>query len=213
MAADPARSRPGEINHHFGGRGIYFRDPDDHLMEISHVARGEEWLPSVPKHLLLYDYLGAEPPEFIHLPLLRNPDRTKLSKRRNPTSLSYFRKLGFLPEAMVNFLGLAFVAIGEGDELMDFDALAAAFDPAALSLKVYRIDAPLPAPLINLYVPYTLETGAFYEKLHIGSYLLFALLPLAGIHYWRLFRPTLLPYWGVLLLGVMDWVSSWCRRV
>ena len=106
---------------------------DDHLMEISHVARGEEWLPSVPKHLLLYDYLGAEPPEFIHLPLLRNPDRTKLSKRRNPTSLSYFRKLGFLPEAMVNFLGLAFVATGEADELMDFDALAAAFDTAALS--------------------------------------------------------------------------------
>lgn len=106
---------------------------DDHLMKITHVARGEEWLPSVPKHILLYRYLGVEPPQFLHLPLLRNPDRSKLSKRKNPTSLSYFQAMGFVPEAMINFLALSFVSIGEGDELMDFDALAAAFEPGAMA--------------------------------------------------------------------------------
>ena len=106
---------------------------DDHLMKISHVARGEEWLSSTPKHLLLYEYLGWTPPEFMHLPLLRNPDRSKLSKRRNPTSLSYFRGVGYLPEALVNFLGLAFLSIAEGEELMTMPQLAAAFDPANVS--------------------------------------------------------------------------------
>ncbi|MGB0682185.1 MAG: glutamate--tRNA ligase [Magnetovibrionaceae bacterium] len=103
---------------------------DDHLMGITHVARGEEWMSSVPKHLLLYRYLGWEPPRFYHLPLLRNPDKTKLSKRRNPTSMSYFQAMGFLPEAMTNFLGLAFISIAEGEEMMDMDELIAAFDPA-----------------------------------------------------------------------------------
>ena len=106
---------------------------DDHLMKITHVARGEEWLSSTPKHILLYEYLGWTPPEFMHLPLLRNPDRSKLSKRRNPTSLSYFRGVGYLPEALVNFLGLAFMSIAEGEELMTMSELAAAFDPANVS--------------------------------------------------------------------------------
>lgn len=106
---------------------------DDVLMKITHVARGEEWLPSVPKHLLLYRYLGEPPPQMMHLPLLRNPDRSKLSKRKNPTSLSYFQAMGFVPEAMINFLALSFVSIGEGEELMDMEALAQAFDPAAMA--------------------------------------------------------------------------------
>lgn len=79
---------------------------DDHLMEISHVIRGEEWISSLPKHVRLYELLGWEPPVFCHLPLLRNPDRSKLSKRKNPTSISYYRRAGFLPEALRNYLGL-----------------------------------------------------------------------------------------------------------
>ena len=106
---------------------------DDHLMQITHVARGEEWMSSVPKHLLLYSYFGWDAPVFYHLPLLRNPDRSKLSKRRNPTSVSYFENMGYLPEALNNFLGLAFVSIAEGEELMSLDELSAAFDPAATS--------------------------------------------------------------------------------
>ena len=67
---------------------------DDHLMEISHVIRGEEWINSVPKHILLYQYFGWEAPAFCHMPLLRNPDKSKLSKRKNPTSIRYFDAMG-----------------------------------------------------------------------------------------------------------------------
>ncbi len=79
---------------------------DDHLMEISHIIRAEEWLPSAPKHLFLYDAFGWTPPVFAHLPLLLGPDRSKLSKRHGATSALAYRDEGFLPEAMQNFLAL-----------------------------------------------------------------------------------------------------------
>ncbi len=78
---------------------------DDHLMQISHVLRGEEWLNSTPKHQLLYHYFGWDCPEWCHLPLLRNPDHSKLSKRKNPTSMMYYERMGYLPEALLNYLG------------------------------------------------------------------------------------------------------------
>jgi len=106
---------------------------DDHLMKITHVARGEEWLASVPKHILLYRYFGWEQPVFMHLSLMRNADKSKLSKRKNPTSISYYSALGYLAEAMMNFLGLFFVQIGEGEELMTMDELVDKFDPDNLS--------------------------------------------------------------------------------
>ncbi|WP_337267297.1 glutamate--tRNA ligase [Oryzifoliimicrobium ureilyticus] len=106
---------------------------DDHLMKITHVARGEEWLASVPKHILIYRYLGLEPPVFMHLSLMRNADKSKLSKRKNPTSISYYSALGYLPEALMNFLGLFFVQIAEGEELLSMDELAEKFDPENLS--------------------------------------------------------------------------------
>lgn len=77
---------------------------DDHLMGITHVIRGEEWLNSCPKHVLLYEGFGWEPPEWYHMPLLLNPDGTKLSKRKNPTSILYYKEAGFLPEALCNYL-------------------------------------------------------------------------------------------------------------
>ncbi|WP_299946637.1 glutamate--tRNA ligase [uncultured Microbulbifer sp.] len=77
---------------------------DDHLMEITHVLRGEEWINSAPKHKLLYEYLGWEMPVLCHLPLLRNPDKTKLSKRKNPTSILYYQRAGFMSEALLNYL-------------------------------------------------------------------------------------------------------------
>ncbi|MBI4426411.1 MAG: glutamate--tRNA ligase [Candidatus Kerfeldbacteria bacterium] len=79
---------------------------DDHVMEISHVIRAEEWLPSVPKHLFLHRAFGWEPPQFAHLPLLLGSDRSKLSKRHGATSALSFRDEGYLPEAMRNFLAL-----------------------------------------------------------------------------------------------------------
>jgi len=106
---------------------------DDHLMKITHVARGEEWLASVPKHILLYRYFGWQEPVFMHLSLMRNADKSKLSKRKNPTSISYYSALGYLPEALMNFLGLFFIQISEGEELLTMDELAEKFDPENLS--------------------------------------------------------------------------------
>ena len=79
---------------------------DDHLMEITHVIRAEEWISSLPKHIRLYEAFGWTPPVFCHLPLLRNADRSKISKRKNPVSLDHYRQTGVLPEALVNYLAL-----------------------------------------------------------------------------------------------------------
>ena len=79
---------------------------DDHLMEITHVIRGEEWISSAPKHHLLYEYFGWQMPVLCHMPLLRNPDKSKLSKRKNPTGILYYQRMGYLPEALLNYLGL-----------------------------------------------------------------------------------------------------------
>jgi glutamyl-tRNA synthetase len=89
---------------------------DDHLMEMTHVIRGEEWISSTPKHLLLYRYFGWDAPVFCHFPLLRNPDKSKLSKRRNPTSILHYRARGFLPEALLHFLGT--LVDGRNDEAL-----------------------------------------------------------------------------------------------
>jgi len=79
---------------------------DDHLMEITDVIRAEEWISSTPKHVLLYKAFGWAAPRFWHMPLLRNIDKSKISKRKNPVSLIYYRESGYLPEALINFLGL-----------------------------------------------------------------------------------------------------------
>ncbi len=79
---------------------------DDHLMMISHVIRGEEWLSSTPKHILLYEYFNWEKPEFAHLPLLLNPDRSKLSKRQGDVAVEDYRAKGYLKEALINFVAL-----------------------------------------------------------------------------------------------------------
>ena len=79
---------------------------DDHLMGISDVIRAEEWISSTPKHVLLYKAFGWDLPRFWHMPLLRNIDKSKISKRKNPVSLIYYRESGYLPQAILNFLGL-----------------------------------------------------------------------------------------------------------
>jgi glutamyl-tRNA synthetase len=80
---------------------------DDHLMEITHVVRAEEWISSTPKHVLLYRAFGWQEPEWIHMPLLRNADKnkTKISKRKHPVSINYYRDAGILPQTLLNFLG------------------------------------------------------------------------------------------------------------
>lgn len=102
---------------------------DDHLMGITHVLRGEEWLSSTPKHLLLYEAFGWEPPQFFHMPLLLNPDGSKLSKRKNPTSIFYYRDAGYKKEAFMNFLTLMGYSMEGDEEIYSMQRLIEAFDP------------------------------------------------------------------------------------
>ncbi|MEE8409551.1 MAG: glutamate--tRNA ligase [Myxococcota bacterium] len=90
---------------------------DDHLMEITHVMRAEEWVTSTPKHVLLYEAFGWEQPKWVHMPLLRNQDKSKISKRKNPVSLNYYRDAGFYPEAMLNYLGMMGWTMPDGREV------------------------------------------------------------------------------------------------
>lgn len=100
---------------------------DDHLMGISHVIRGEEWLSSTPKHVLLYQYFGWDLPQFAHLPLLLNPDKSKLSKRQGDVAVEDYRQKGYLKEALVNFV--AFLGWNPGDEreICSLDELVSEF--------------------------------------------------------------------------------------
>ena len=100
---------------------------DDHLMEISHVLRAEEWLPSTPRHLQLYRALGYEPPLFAHLPMILGPDRAKLSKRHGASSILEYRDAGFLPEAMVNFMVLLGWSLDDKTDVMSRDTLTGNF--------------------------------------------------------------------------------------
>ena len=107
---------------------------DDHLMEITHVIRGEEWINSAPKHQLLYQYFGWEMPELCHLPLLRNPDKSKLSKRKNPTSILYYQRMGYLADAVVNYLGRMGWSMPDEQEKFSLAEMQAAFDIDRVSL-------------------------------------------------------------------------------
>lgn len=101
---------------------------DDHLMEITHVMRGEEWLPSTPKHILLYDAFGWEKPLFGHVSLLRNPDKSKLSKRKNPVWASEYIEKGIFPEALLNYLALMGWSHPEGKDIFDLQEYIRVFD-------------------------------------------------------------------------------------
>jgi glutamyl-tRNA synthetase len=100
---------------------------DDHLMKITHVIRGEEWLPSVPKHTLLYDAFGWERPVFAHLPLLLNPDKSKLSKRQGDVAVEDYKAKGYLKEALVNFVALLGWNAGDDVEFYNIPELVEKF--------------------------------------------------------------------------------------
>lgn len=96
---------------------------DDHNMEISHVIRSEEWLPSYPRHALIYDALDWEPPKFVHTPMVLAPDKSKLSKRHGATSVLEYREMGYVPEAMVNFLALLGWSLDDKTEIISTEDL------------------------------------------------------------------------------------------
>jgi glutamyl-tRNA synthetase len=115
---------------------------DDHLMQITDVIRAEEWISSTPKHVLLYKAFGWQLPRFWHMPLLRNLDKSKISKRKNPVSLIYYRQAGFLPEAVINFLGLMGGGMPEGTgsvaEKFSLEEMVGRFD-----VKNIRLGGPV----------------------------------------------------------------------
>lgn len=107
---------------------------DDHLMRISHVVRAEEWLSSLPKHVQLYRAFSWQAPVFCHLPLLRNADKSKISKRKNPVSLNHYRRAGYLPEALVNFLALMSFRVPDEREEFTLAEFSEVFELERISL-------------------------------------------------------------------------------
>ena len=107
---------------------------DDHLMGITHVIRAEEWISSTPKHIQLYKAFGWDEPKWYHMPLLRNADKTKISKRKNPVSLNYYKEEGYLKEGLLNFLALMGWSFGENKEIFTIDEMIQNFSFDKISL-------------------------------------------------------------------------------
>jgi len=138
---------------------------DDHLMGITHVIRAEEWISSLPKHARLYAAFGWDQPVFCHLPLLRNTDKSKISKRKNPVSLNYYRRAGFLPEAMLNYLALMGWAMPDGGaEEFTLAEFVAAFELERISLGGPVFDQDKLRWLNGKYVR-SLEVGELVRRL------------------------------------------------
>ncbi|MDD7805684.1 MAG: glutamate--tRNA ligase [Endozoicomonas sp. (ex Botrylloides leachii)] len=138
---------------------------DDHLMKITHVIRGEEWINSAPKHKLLYRYFGWDMPVLCHMPLLRNPDKSKLSKRKNPTSITYYRDAGYLPEALVNYLGRMGWSMPDEQEKFSLDAMLENFDISRVSLGGPIFDQEKLSWLNSRWIKEELTVQQFAERL------------------------------------------------
>lgn len=149
---------------------------DDHLMGITHVIRGEEWLPSTPKQVFLYEAFGWEVPTFVHLPNILNPDKKKLSKRQGDVAVEDFRKKGYLPEALVNYVALVGWSPEDNREIFSMEELIEAFSLERVSrsggvfdvmklnwfnnhyIKAYDIDK-----LVDLSLPFIISSGLMNE--------------------------------------------------
>lgn len=150
---------------------------DDHLMEITHVIRGEEWLPSTPKHILLYEAFGWETPQFAHIPLLLNPDKSKLSKRQGDVAVEEYLKKGYLKEALINFVALLGWNPGQGStqEIFSLEELAGTFDlanvhKAGAVFDLKKLDWMNAEYIKRLSIDELHErisSGGFFEKLFI----------------------------------------------
>jgi glutamyl-tRNA synthetase len=143
---------------------------DDHLMEITHVIRGEEWINSAPKHQLLYKYFGWDMPVLCHMPLLRNPDKSKLSKRKNPTSVNYYERMGFMPEAVVNYLGRMGWSMPDESEKFSLDEMIKSFDIKRVSLGGPIFDVEKLSWLNGLWIRENLNDEEFSQRLQTWAF-------------------------------------------
>mgnify|MGYP005848905019 CR=1 FL=1 len=154
---------------------------DDHLMQVSHVIRGEDHLSNTPRQLLLYEALGMKPPEFAHLPLILGPDRSRLSKRHGAEAVAELREAGYLPEAVFNYLAFLGWSPEDGEEVLSREALIEQFDLARVGKAAAIFDkkkldwlngqhmrrANLQR-LVELAVPYLWKAGIFSESYEPG---------------------------------------------
>jgi len=155
---------------------------DDHLMQITHVIRGEEWISSAPKHKLLYEYFGWQMPQLCHLPLLRNPDKSKLSKRKNPTSILYYQRMGFLPEALLNYLGRMGWSMPDEREKFTLEEMLKEFDLKRVSLGGPIFDLEKLRWLNGTWLRENLSLEQLADRLHAWAFnreMLMKVLPLA----------------------------------
>jgi glutamyl-tRNA synthetase len=143
---------------------------DDHLMEITHVMRGEEWINSAPKHKLLYEYFGWTMPQLCHLPLLRNPDKSKLSKRKNPTSILYYQRMGYLPEALLNYLGRMGWSMPDEREKFTLKEMVEQFDIERVSLGGPIFDTVKLSWLNGLWIREELDERQLAQRLCEWAY-------------------------------------------
>lgn len=138
---------------------------DDHLMQITHVLRGEEWINSAPKHKLLYEYFGWDMPQLCHLPLLRNPDKSKLSKRKNPTSILYYQRMGYLAEAVLNYLGRMGWSMPDEREKFTLSEMLEVFDIQRVSLGGPVFDLAKLSWLNGLWIRESLSDEQLVQRL------------------------------------------------
>ncbi len=138
---------------------------DDHEMEISHVMRAEEWLSSAPRHKLLYDAMGYEPPLFVHLPMILGPDRSKLSKRHGATSINEYIDQGYLPQAMFNFLALLGWSLDATTELISKEDLIKSFSIERISKTAAIFDIKKLDWMNGVYIR-KLTPEEFYQAAH-----------------------------------------------
>jgi len=150
---------------------------DDHLMEISHVLRAQEWLASTPLHVIMYKAFGWTPPEFCHLPMVMGQDGKKLSKRHGATSIDEFRRQGYLPDALINYVALLGASYEEGKDIYTLDELAQRFSidklnkaPAVFDYKKLEwyngqyIRMMSDEKLAALCLPFAIDAGLFEEE-------------------------------------------------
>lgn len=113
---------------------------DDHIMEITHIIRGEEWIPSTPKHVLLYKFFGWDLPKIAHVSVLRNPDRSKLSKRKNPVWVSDYKAKGYLAKAILNYLASLAWSYPDGRDIFSVEEMVSVFDISQLKTSAPIFD-------------------------------------------------------------------------
>jgi len=143
---------------------------DDHLMKITHVIRGDEWMSSTPKHIYLYEAFGFTPPVFMHMPLLLGADGRKLSKRRSPTSVYFYKETGYLPEAFMNFLTLMGYSMPNEKEIYSMDELIQTFDHKRIGVSGAFFDVKKLDWINQQYLINSLDESSLLQRIKDWSF-------------------------------------------